>query len=588
MSHACRKKLRVTAAAVAAGAITAAGAALAMSPAAAAQAAPASQPVSYQFTTLDNQNDTTFNQLLGINDQGTIAGYFGSGAQGAPNKGYLLFPPDSQSSYRSENFPGSVQTQVTGLNAKGATVGFWSSMNNANQVNENLGFYKLSGHSYHSVQFPTGNNASPVTDQLLGVNDHDIAAGFYTNSQGSNRGYTYNIRTRRFSRVWIPGFPTGTAAPGTTAAAINDNGDIAGFWANPGTGDTDGFLLAHGKFTDLAVPGAASTQALGVSARDEVVGDYTVGTGSNAVMHGFTWTPGGGFTTVDDPDGIGTTTINGVNDKGDLVGFYVDGNGNTDGFLATPAKPSMMTGGLVTLRVPLSPMPQGMVTIRTDDQFHIVVSVSASGLTPGSSHEIDLVNGPGGAVTQLGTLTADSAGQLTGMLGTPGASTLRSGSRVLIRNGTAGDPVSAEIIAESSPTGTDGPVYQLSSVEMGPDGTSYGTPQGSAVLTYDPAAQTISVTVNASGLTPGAHAAHIHDGSCMSQGAVQYMLMDFTASSQGQIVNQTRTVTGVTSPVPSSGWYLNLHQGDSDNILSNGSPTINFRPLLCGDIVSNG
>ena len=33
--------------------------------------------------------------------------------------------------------------------------------------------------------------------------------------------------------------------------------------------------------------------------------------------------------------GMGTTTINGVNDKGDPVGFYVDANGNTDGFLAT-------------------------------------------------------------------------------------------------------------------------------------------------------------------------------------------------------------------------------------------------------------
>jgi hypothetical protein len=53
-------------------------------------------------------------------------------------------------------------------------------------------------------------------------------------------------------------------------------------------------------------------------------------------MHGFTWTPQGGFRSVDDPHGIGTTTINGVNDFGQLVGFYVDGNGNTDGFAATP------------------------------------------------------------------------------------------------------------------------------------------------------------------------------------------------------------------------------------------------------------
>ncbi len=49
-------------------------------------------------------------------------------------------------------------------------------------------------------------------------------------------------------------------------------------------------------------------------------------------------------------------------------------------------------------------------------------------------------------------------------------------------------------------------------------------------------------------------------------------------------MDQTRTVTGVTGPVPSTGWYLNLHQGNSNTILSNGQPTIAFRPLLCANI----
>ena len=52
-------------------------------------------------------------------------------------------------------------------------------------------------------------------------------------------------------------------------------------------------------------------------------------------MHGFVYA-GGVFTTVDDPGGVGTTIVNGINDLGQLVGFYVDSNGNTDGFVATP------------------------------------------------------------------------------------------------------------------------------------------------------------------------------------------------------------------------------------------------------------
>ena len=44
----------------------------------------------WSFSKLNNSSDPTFNQLLGINNHGQIAGYFGSGAAGHPNKGYVL------------------------------------------------------------------------------------------------------------------------------------------------------------------------------------------------------------------------------------------------------------------------------------------------------------------------------------------------------------------------------------------------------------------------------------------------------------------------------------------------------------------
>jgi hypothetical protein len=312
--------------------IAAAGALATAAAFAVAGPAHASTATSYQFQTLNNRADLTFNQLLGINGDGVIAGYFGSGAQGHPNKGYELRTP---STYQNENFPGSVQTQVTGLNDAGVTVGFFSTMNTASMTNNNFGFYQSNG-SFHEVNFPTGDNASPQVDQLLGVNDHDVAVGFYTNGQGSNRGYEYNIATRQFTRVLVPGAPAGMAGPSLTATAINGRGDVAGFY-NKTSSQVDAFLRLHnGQFITLAVPGAAMTQAFGVNDGDEVVGAYTDGTGSNAQTHGFTWRPGAGFSTVDDPHGIGATTINGVNDHGDLVGFYTDSAGNTDGMLARP------------------------------------------------------------------------------------------------------------------------------------------------------------------------------------------------------------------------------------------------------------
>ena len=320
---------RIATAGVASG-VLAAGA-LALGGAASASTAGAAHGgTGYRFTTLDNANDVTFNQLLGINDHGKIAGYFGSGGQGHPNKGYLLLPPYSQQNYINENFPGSVQTQVTGLNNHGVTVGFWSSMNNANMVNDNSGFVDVHGH-FRNADFPTPAPASPPVNQLLGVNDNNIAVGFYTDANGTNHGYRFNIATGRFRPIVDPNAPTASL----TAAAINDIGDVAGVYTNPATGNTDGFLKYHGHFTDLAVPGASSTMALGVNNFGEVVGVYTPSSNSQA-LNGFTWTAQRGFRTVDDPHGIGTTTINGVNDHGQLVGFYVDSAGNTDGFLASP------------------------------------------------------------------------------------------------------------------------------------------------------------------------------------------------------------------------------------------------------------
>jgi hypothetical protein len=64
------------------------------------------------------------------------------------------------------------------------------------------------------------------------------------------------------------------------------------------------------------------------------------------------------------------------------------------------------------------------------------------------------------------------------------------------------------------------------------------------------------------------------------------MLMDYVANASGDIADQTRTITGVSAAPPSSGWYLNLHLGDSKTIVAHGMPTLSFRPELCANITS--
>jgi hypothetical protein len=65
-----------------------------------------------------------------------------------------------------------------------------------------------------------------------------------------------------------------------------------------------------------------------------VVGVYTDQSNN---QHGFVYSKGK-YQTIDDPHGNGTmTVVNGINDKGQLVGFYMDAKTHTDGLVATPA-----------------------------------------------------------------------------------------------------------------------------------------------------------------------------------------------------------------------------------------------------------
>jgi hypothetical protein len=251
-----------------------------------------------------------------------IAGYFGSDVPGHPNKGYTVASPYTQAAFVNENFPNSAQTQVTGLNDGGATVGFW-----VNTAGRNFGWF-AENNRFRTANYPFKAPLTNTTDQLLGVNYNGLAVGFAVNSAGATVAYSYNIRTGAYALV----APNNLALTNPMATGVNDRGQIVGSGTTSG-GKTVSFLeQPSGTGRLLVVPGADATTAFGVNNGSEVVGSYTVGT----VSHGFIWAPGFGFETVDDPNGIGTTVVNGVNDNGRLVGFYVDSAGNTDGMSARP------------------------------------------------------------------------------------------------------------------------------------------------------------------------------------------------------------------------------------------------------------
>jgi hypothetical protein len=139
--------------------------------------------------TLDNPGDPNFNQLLGINDEGVIVGYFGDGTTVA-NNGCVLVPKNH---YAVENYG----------------------------------------------RLRAGDSASQT--QAIGVNNRR-----FPQSQVAVHGFIYH--RGRFAHVDATG-SSQTAAfnvMGTIINGVNDEGDIVGFYSD-GT-RVHGFVRYAGQF----------------------------------------------------------------------------------------------------------------------------------------------------------------------------------------------------------------------------------------------------------------------------------------------------------------------------------------------------
>jgi hypothetical protein len=136
-----------------------------ISPLAVCLLGPSLRAGSLSFETIGNPGDLAFNQLLGINSALTAAGYFGDFGDGTvvPNNGHTLILPLA---FTVENFPGSVQTQVAGINSGSAptTAGFYVSGSGSN-----FGFVDQNG-VFTSVQNPRTPARGTAVNQLPGVN----------------------------------------------------------------------------------------------------------------------------------------------------------------------------------------------------------------------------------------------------------------------------------------------------------------------------------------------------------------------------------------------------------------------------------
>ena len=320
----------------------------------------------YNFETINDTDQppfmgTTFTNLMGITTNGdTVPGFFGSGQAGDPNTGFILTLPGKKFTPPFQAiFPGlappfiAAQTQMTAVNGNGTTfTGYTYPTNNGTAVDFQFGFYEQKG-KFTMVNNPLTPNCGVMgncdpnvitENQLIGVNNSNIAVGFYNDRHGDSHGYTFNINTHTFSDINDP-IPN---AVSTVTAAINNFGDIGGFYTDS-SNVIHGFIDDNGTFTTVDPKGSTETELLGLNDNGIADGFAMI----NGFQHGILFNSLTDTFTILDPSGSMATTFNGLNDRGQIVGFFVDGTGNTDGVLGNPVpEPAtwiMMLAGFVGL-----------------------------------------------------------------------------------------------------------------------------------------------------------------------------------------------------------------------------------------------
>lgn len=177
----------------------------------------------------------------------------------------------------------------------------------------------------------TGCGSTPGTNPAFyGLNSLGVAAGYCTTSTGGTIAFTYNSKTKKFTDINIKG---GT---NIEASGINDKGAVVGTYVDS-TGTAHGFLKVGAKVTNLDPPGAAAGTPIGPA--DGFINNKGVITifasNSAGTLVSFTTANNGKTYKAFHGKGEGSTgtAIHNLNNKGDIVATVFDTAGNRHGIL---------------------------------------------------------------------------------------------------------------------------------------------------------------------------------------------------------------------------------------------------------------
>jgi PEP-CTERM motif len=289
----------------------------------------------YAFTNFDfpgaGTNAATGTNANGISNTGVATGV---SIDNAGNIASFVRAPDG--AFTVVNIPNT--GMAFGVNSAGNVVG----TNGTNAV------FVPNGGSPQTLTTPA--NAGSA----FGINDKGNIVGQV--GIGGTAGAGFFLTNQNGSGLITINAPTGSASDVVNAQGVNNNGQIVGFYLG-NDGNVHGFMAntssaVGGSLTGTPIadptiptvpgePGATFvfSQVLGINDSGLAAGYYG---DSTASQHGYFYdTTTGHYTFLDDPsegffNGVEVTQITGINNLGDISGFYSDANGVFHGFVAVP------------------------------------------------------------------------------------------------------------------------------------------------------------------------------------------------------------------------------------------------------------
>jgi len=174
-------------------------------------------------------------------------------------------------------------------------------------------------------------NSTALETDTYGVNNAGVIVGDYVDSASVQHGMI--LAGKKLTTVNNKACSAISGTGGISFFGVNSAGAAAGWCTSSKTGQDIGFVYAKGKFTAVSFPKSSGTEATGINDKGEVVGLYLDSVGAT---HGFSKI-GKKYTSLDVKGGSNTVAW-GVNNAGQITVYTTNSSGTFDSYLVTGKK----------------------------------------------------------------------------------------------------------------------------------------------------------------------------------------------------------------------------------------------------------